>query len=662
MNDCQIHCVAGTYIKNIGDTVCVNVGDGYYAPANNVNYGSTGTVFRHQCPNGQMTGTQTATDASQCQTSCEGAAYYDSENDRCEDCPFGYTDNQINGKNSINQCQHYCAAGTYAETYTPVLYLQSDGTKQFIDTGYEITGTHVNGTAVVGTTKTLSGTGSDSGNFFGNLYGPGGFSANYKKGDFGLWIQASNKGDKTKLNGTFTANSQYTITYDVSMSGNSATATLAVDGVSPTPLTLAGVKINDSGNTFKLFTNGGAVRNGDKVTVNNWGDKLFAGRIYSLKLYEDGILVLDLVPVRRESDGELGMFNIIKNEFYNNTGLNSFTAGDDNGNPFMVCGPVGNGYYVGENYTNFGSFGVRNRCPGGTSTVEDGVVINNATSIYQCDGVEPCSGAQYPDSNTGICVDCPLGYDFNVQNRKESIYECQTHCYDGTYLADAYDATCTNAGNGYYATETTINWGDFGMRTRCSNGGPTNTETASDESECLEVAECTGATYMNLGVCVPCPVGYTDNINDGKNSLSDCQIICPEGTYLATAQGTTCTDAGVGYWATGGAVNYGSTSRQTACAAGLTTVGYGHGADEAADCGRKLHIGDYVLYTKTAKTTTPSINIQTDNGAKYYVGVSDKQHNLTPVHITQGNKQYTAFDDSILYGERDFRTNNRIAQ
>lgn len=660
-NQCQIHCVAGTYIANVHDTSCTNVGDGYYAPASSVNYGEVGNN-RMPCPNGQLTGIQTATDLSQCKTSCQGATYYNSTTNQCENCPTGYTDNITNGKNSINQCQHYCPAGAYAETYTPVLYLSSTGSKQFIDTGYEITGTHVNGTAVVATNTTISGSGSDSGNFFGNIYGPGGFSSNYKKGMFGLWIQAPKTGNKATYTTTFTAGQQYTITYDVSIGSKSGTATLNVNGVSADPYTHTGAVINGSGNSFKLFTNGGATRDGNKVIVNNWGDKLFSGRIYSLQMYEGGILVLDLIPVRRESDGALGMFNRITNEFYGNAGLDNFTAGEDNGDSFMLCTPAGNGYYVAENYTNFGSFGTRNRCPNGAPTMENGDIINNAYSIYQCDGVEPCNGAMYPDSNTGTCTSCPAGYDFNTQNRKESIYECQTHCYDGTYLANMYDITCTNAGNGYYATEDTINWGDVGMRTRCPNGGPTNKEDAADESECMEVTACTGATYMNLGVCVPCPPGYEGNVTEGKNAAGDCQLFCPEGTYMDTINGTTCTDAGVGFWATGGAVNYGSTSSRTACAAGLTTVGYGHGADELADCGRKLHIGDYILYSKTAKPTTPALNIQPDNSRVYYVGVSDTNHTLTPVHITHGELQYTAFDDSILYGERDFITNTRITQ
>ena len=668
---CQIHCVAGTYIVKAKDTICANVGDGFYAPASDVNYGSGGT--RNPCPDGQLTGIQTATDVSQCKTLCQGYQYYDSTLQECTDCPIGYRDNVTDGKNSINQCQHHCAAGAYAETYTPVLYLGSTGHQQFIDTKYEITGTHVHGVAVVETPTKISGSSGDSGNFFGNIYGPGGFSTNFKQGNFGLWIQAPKVGDKAKYpgdgSGVFNANQRYTINFDVSMGEQSTTAKLRVDDEPEKSVTLAKAPINDSGNTFKLFTNGGANRKENTVPIN-WGDRLFAGRIYSLKLYEENKetgednLVLDLIPVRRHSDNALGMFNRVNNEFYENAGFDDFyTADNDDPESFMLCVPVGNGYYVGDNYTNFGSYGTRNRCPNSAPTMDGDTVINNASSIYQCDGVEPCVGATYPNLETGICTQCPTGYDFNTQNRKESVYQCQTHCYDGTYLAHTNDATCTNAGNGYYASEDTINYGDVGTRTRCPNGGPTNKEDASSDEECQAVVNsCTGATYMNLGVCTPCPTGYDANINEGKNAASDCQLICPEGTYLATTHGTTCTDAGVGFWATGGAVNYGSTSSRIACASGLTTVGYGHGADELADCGRKLHIGNYILYTKTTKPTTPAINIRPSNGPTHYIGVSPTNHALTPVHVSTSNQQYTAFDDGILYGERDFITNTRINQ
>jgi hypothetical protein len=665
ISDCQIHCEAGTYLANANDTVCTPVGDGYYSDSSDINYGFAGTISRHQCPNGEMTGTQTATNQLQCLTPCVGAQYYDSTIGECTNCPSGYTDNTINGKASITQCQHYCSAGSYAETYTQISYLQSDGTNQFIDTGYEITGTHVNGVAVVSTNISLPRD-KNYGNFFGNIYGPGGFSAGHKKGVFGLWIQAKSSGGKAEYSTLFNIDQQYTLTYDVSTDNTKGYSSLKVDGnnATPNPLEYDAVKINGSGNTFKVFSNGGAAVVNGVVQKTNYGDKLFAGRIYSLTLYEDGILVLDLVPVRRGSDNALGMLNRITNEFYANSGQGEFTAGADVGNIFVQCTPVGNGYYAGESYTSFGEVGTRNQCPNGVSTVVNGQIINNASSIYQCSDVIQCSGATYPNKNTGVCTACPTGYSDDITDNKQTINDCKIRCAAGTYLASAYDTTCSNVGDGYYTGAETVSFGDVGTRTRCPNGEMTNTNTATSIEQCgANASSCIGAEYMNDGVCVPCPTGYTDNIVDGKNAITDCQIICPAGSYMDIANGNSCSDAGVGYWATGGAVNYGSTSSRNQCASGLTTVGYGHGADELSDCGRKLHINGYTIYAKTTKQTEHAINIQPeDDSAIYYISVSDSDHTLTPLHINQGNSQYTAFDDSILYGERDFETNTRINQ
>lgn len=669
-SQCQIYCEAGTYIANAGDTICTNAGIGYYASASTVNYGDTSTSARQQCPNGQTTDTQTASSISQCQTSCQGYQYYDSTLGQCTDCPAGYRDNTADGKNSINQCQSHCSAGMYTETFTPLLYIQGNGTNQYIDTEYEVKSTHVNGVAVVETPVTVSGSNGDSGNFFGNIYGPGGFSANWKKVGFGLWLQPiQGTGGKATDSAIFQANQQYTITYDVVVNNPNASnvgkgkATLTVNTNADATKEVGGVKINGAGNTFKLFSNGAATREGDTVSNNNSGDKFFSGRIYSLTLYDNGVLVLNLIPVRRESDGAIGMLDSVHNEFYGNTGLGTFAHGGATGDSFSQCVLVGNRHYAGENYTNYGSSTTPNQCPNNAKTIDsNNNIIHNADSIYQCEGIDTCEGAKYPNPTTGVCTNCPIGYMDDTANGKESINQCKIHCDAGTYLAAANDTMCTNVGDGYYAIATYVNYGDAGTRTRCPNAGPTNKENASSDAECIAVAACTGATYMNSGSCTPCPTGYNANTTDGKNSASDCQIACPAGAYLATANAATCTDAGVGFWATGGTVNYGSTSTRTQCASGLTTVGYGHGADELADCGRKLHIGNYIIYAKSAKPTTPAINIRPANDSTYYVAVSNTNHTLTPLHVTQGESQYTAFDDSILYGERDFTTNTRITQ
>jgi len=123
-----------------------------------------------------------------------------------------------------------------------------------------------------------------------------------------------------------------------------------------------------------------------------------------------------------------------------------------------------------------------------------------------------------------------------------------------------------------------------------------------------------------------------------------------------------CINVGAGYYAAASTVNYGSVGARTACPAGLTTVGYGHGADSANDCAHTLHIGDYVLYARRDKITTPSLNIKMSDSNVYYISLSPTGHSLSRLHLQYDGNQYTAYDDSLYYGERDFDTVTQIVQ
>lgn len=50
-------------------------------------------------------------------------------------------------------------------------------------------------------------------------------------------------------------------------------------------------------------------------------------RIYYLKIYNDGILVRDFIPVRRKSDGKIGMLDKVENKFYTSPNGAEFTGG-----------------------------------------------------------------------------------------------------------------------------------------------------------------------------------------------------------------------------------------------------------------------------------------------------------------------------------------------
>ena len=131
---------------------------------------------------------------------------------------------------------------------------------------------------------------------------------------------------------------------------------------------------------------------------------------------------------------------------------------------------------------------------------------------------------------------------------------------------------------------------------------------------------------------------------------------------IAGPAGNPCVNVGVWYYSSASTVNYGSTGTRTACPTGLSTVGYGHGADSANDCARTLHVGDKVLYGRRDKVTEPSLNIKIENEDTYYVSLSPTNHTLSRLHVSFNGNEYTAYDDSLSYGERDFDTGEQIAQ
>ena len=458
--------------------------------------------------------------------------------------------------------------------YTPVEYIQGDGTSAFVDTGYEVTTTNIKLQAVVGTATSTTG---DVGNFFGNIYTTiitedplktetGGFSSNYKSNVFGLWLRKTDtNGDKAKSpTMQFTANQKYTVDYTLSASGTSATGTMRVNGGTQANKTLSPVILNGAGNRFKLFTNGAAyIDENDTVVGNRWGDKISSARIYSLKLWDggttDAYLKLDLVPVRRNSDNVLGFYNRVNDEFYPNVGKGAFTSGTcvvDTGDSadacdvIAACSPVGYGYYAAQSYNNYGSNGVRNQCPNGAGTIVNGEPINNAGSIYNCEGIEPCTGTNYPDYTTGICTPCPAGYTADTTDNKESISQCKIHCNDGYYVYDFFDAYCTAAEDGYYIAAEDVKYGVATEASMCTNAPGHSTYTGSAATNSCPWV-CDAKYYAVEGSCVDAGVGYYSA--EGENTRHECTNTKPENSsYIASATSNNCPYAcDAGYYAVG---------------------------------------------------------------------------------------------------------------
>lgn len=90
-------------------------------------------------------------------------------------------------------------------------------------------------------------------------------------------------------------------------------------------LYLDGTKLN--------FTAGTSMANANLILFRVLNDnRVFLGKIYSTKVYDDNILIRDLVPCYRKSDNVIGMFDLVNNVFYTNAGSGTFLKGNNTSN------------------------------------------------------------------------------------------------------------------------------------------------------------------------------------------------------------------------------------------------------------------------------------------------------------------------------------------
>lgn len=112
--------------------------------------------------------------------------------------------------------------------------------------------------------------------------------------------------------------------------------------------------------------------------------------------------------------------------------------------------------------------------------------------------------------------------------------------------------------------------------------------------------------------CKPCPAG-TITIGDtaaDHDSIDDCvavSVSCMPGYYLP-ANSTTCTQCPKNSYCPGG--EYTSSGQDSGIIACPNDTKSPIGSDSADDCGRILHIGEYILYLRSAKLTSPALHVK----------------------------------------------------
>ncbi len=154
-----------------------------------------------------------------------------------------------------------------------------------------------------------------------------------------------------------------------------------------------------------------------------------------------------------------------------------------------------------------------------------------------------------------------------------------------TSVTCVYDQDCTLAAKGTLA-KSNATFDGWNTETDGSGDGYLESDTVQNLTSTAgatvvlyavwRTSGCSAGLYLNGGACVSCPAGYSCAGGDAS------PVMCGTNKY-----------------STGGAVNCSS------CTGGLTTspIADSRYHDEAADCGRKLHIGAYEIRLKSIPST-----------------------------------------------------------
>ena len=232
---------------------------------------------------------------------------------------------------------------------------------------------------------------------------------------------------------------------------------------------------------------------------------------------------------------------------------------------------------------------------------------------------------------TGGNSTCPAGYSGSDGTRVAN-----TNCYASCSAKSISNGTTTAVNSKEYYNGSAYPACTYNVNCNATYGAAGNKTTNPTCSPCGTGKYSAGGT----ATCSMCPENYRSGA--AASSQAGCKISCGAGTWVAEEEGV-CVNVGAGFYAPGGAVTYGATStNRDQCDAGLTTIGYGTGANEEDDCGRKLHAGDDVVYLRSAKRGDKALNVKV--GDKTFYGALSTS--LTgALKVKDGTTTYSVVND-----------------
>ncbi|MCM1294342.1 MAG: hypothetical protein NC311_02165 [Muribaculaceae bacterium] len=307
--------------------------------------------------------------------------------------------------------------------------------------------------------------------------------------------------------------------------------------------------------------------------------------------------------------------NSTANIYYNTDGGTAANTG-------TACSALGGGLYTNSaagSDANTDCYIAANTISGKYLTANTATALTTCEAGYQC----PATAVYWP----------------NVGNRAA--------CTGATYAASTGQASCTACPTATNATDVksygywnTGKDGDHTVREGCNatfnaksvpNGSMTAYHCYIDkDANSYGIAASGKICWVNTSE-LKCNAGYYNAAANGGATQ-------PSASTLENLWNNACVQVGAGYWSAANVLT------RTACASGLTTIGYGAGADEAADCGRILNVGADKVYLRSVKKTTPSLNVKVGD-TTYYGNMTSGALDGYLI-IKDGNVTYRVHDDS----------------
>ena len=182
--------------------------------------------------------------------------------------------------------------------YQQVEYIESTG-QQYIDTGYKS-----NNTTIIETDMQITD---------------------------GIWIFGARTAVKTQDSFALALDPDR---YAIRIGTNNYNDVMTTTTRKRTKIYLSNSKLKLDSNDAKVF-----LENVTKGVYNificalnqggNASDKLFVGRVYSFKIWDNGVLTKDYIPAKSTITNKVGLYDTVEGKFYTNQGTGEFIAGPD---------------------------------------------------------------------------------------------------------------------------------------------------------------------------------------------------------------------------------------------------------------------------------------------------------------------------------------------